>query len=531
MATWLAVFGGVLVVIIALDRLLAVPLWHRLLPLACLAGALVAGVISWIIHKPGRIQVALLLDERLNLHERLSTSLALDDDADAFARASVDDACRMAEHLNFRQALQLGPFRRWGFTAAAWACAGLAFCLLPALDPLGLHEQSLRQQHQQAQARQAQQQIQQAARSVLAVAQQVKDPALSAELAAIEQQAASMPSDEMKRQAIRKLGDLAEGMKAQERSRQEMAQELNKMLGQLRSPPKAASPELSRALAKGDFAKAAELAKSLQQKVQSNEMNPEQKQALASQLNELAKQLGQLASEQKELQRELEKAGLEKNLSQLSPEDLKKALEQKQLPQEQIDKLMQKAAACKGACEKGGALAQAMGRGGDSASDDSALDAELAEMAQQLSELEAAKLDMEARLAAVRELERAKKCLGGNCVSPGEQSPWEEGLADLAGPGSGKPGIGMGQRDSADSGDFGLDKAKAPTLQGKGPAVASWFFKGEQLKGESQRDYQQVMQAARDNAAQAIKENEIPRKYEGPVKKYFGELESPPPGQ
>jgi hypothetical protein len=86
----------------------------------------------------------------------------------------------------------------------------------------------------------------------------------------------------------------------------------------------------------------------------------------------------------------------------------------------------------------------------------------------------------------------------------------------------------MGQRDSDDSGDYNLEKVKAPTEQGKGPAVASWFFKGEQVKGDAQREYQQVIQAARDNAAEAIKDNDIPRKYEGAVKKYFGELESVP---
>ena len=55
--------------------------------------------------------------------------------------------------------------------------------------------------------------------------------------------------------------------------------------------------------------------------------------------------------------------------------------------------------------------------------------------------------------------------------------------------------------------------------------MASWLFKGPQVKGQSNKQLQDVIQAAKDTAAEAINDNEIPRKYEGPVKKYFGELE------
>jgi hypothetical protein len=61
--------------------------------------------------------------------------------------------------------------------------------------------------------------------------------------------------------------------------------------------------------------------------------------------------------------------------------------------------------------------------------------------------------------------------------------------------------------------------------QKDGPVVASWLIKGSQVKGESKKELQDVIQAGRDAAAEAIQDNEIPRKYELPVKKYFGDLE------
>ena len=54
------------------------------------------------------------------------------------------------------------------------------------------------------------------------------------------------------------------------------------------------------------------------------------------------------------------------------------------------------------------------------------------------------------------------------------------------------------------------------------------FFKGAQVKGEARKELSGIVQAAKDASAEAINENQIPRRYEGAVKKYFGELESAP---
>ncbi len=45
------------------------------------------------------------------------------------------------------------------------------------------------------------------------------------------------------------------------------------------------------------------------------------------------------------------------------------------------------------------------------------------------------------------------------------------------------------------------------------------------MKGESRREFSETVQAARDAAAEAISENEVPRKYEEAIKEYFGRLE------
>jgi hypothetical protein len=59
--------------------------------------------------------------------------------------------------------------------------------------------------------------------------------------------------------------------------------------------------------------------------------------------------------------------------------------------------------------------------------------------------------------------------------------------------------------------------------------IASWYFKDVQIKGEARRDFTEVVEAGRANAAEAISENQIPRKYEDAMKKYFGQLEQRKP--
>ena len=63
----------------------------------------------------------------------------------------------------------------------------------------------------------------------------------------------------------------------------------------------------------------------------------------------------------------------------------------------------------------------------------------------------------------------------------------------------------------------------------QGPVIASWYFKDTQVKGEARRDFTEVVEAGRASAADAISENQIPRKYEDAVKKYFGQLEQQAP--
>jgi len=163
----------------------------------------------------------------------------------------------------------------------------------------------------------------------------------------------------------------------------------------------------------------------------------------------------------------------------------------------------------------------------------------LEEIEAELAELEAMEQDADATLAALKEIKNAIRCTGqcqgqceGLCESDGggEETAWimatkNSSQSGTRGAGSGADLSRSGEKTKTTPDEFTLEKTKAATPTGEGPAVASWYVKGSQVKGESKKEFKDVIKAAKDGAAEAINDNEIPKKYEGPVKAYFGELE------
>jgi len=145
---------------------------------------------------------------------------------------------------------------------------------------------------------------------------------------------------------------------------------------------------------------------------------------------------------------------------------------------------------------------------------------------EQLDELEAIKQQLMLTEASLAEISRAIGYLGeGMCQGLGYQGPFMEGLSDKYGPGTGGPGVGYGPRSIDETGETSTKKTRLKNKPGQGPVIASWYFKDTQVTGEAKRDFSEVVQAGRDSAAEAISENQIPRKYEDAIKKYFGKLE------
>lgn len=520
-----AAAGVIGILTVLAERLLALSVINSFTLWSFTALVIALALLFWLLNQPSRMQMALLLDQRLKLNERFSTTLAMAESKDPFARAACQEARQTAQHVKPKGYFPIKPTKFWLYASSTWLMVGILFLFMPQKDLLGFLKKEQEQQEQARQVQLAQNDIKQTASSVKLAVKQLGNPELDAELAELTEVPKGAKPDMAKRQAIRKLGDIGDKLKKMQSNMQPGSVELmQRMFKQLRGSPNAFSQQLRLALAQGNFTQASNLMKQFQKQLLEGKLSEQQRKALSQQLQNLASQLQELARKNEQFEAELEKLGLNKKLAKLNEEQLLKALQKQGLSQEKIEQLLQKMAACRSACSRCSGIGKAMaacGAGAGGLSGD-----ELAAVAEQLDELDAIRQQIMLSQATLDEIERAIGRLGqGMCQGPGRQGPFQEGLSDRYGPGTGGPGRGYGPRASDEDGQTSSKKTRVKNKTGQGPVVASWYFKGTQVKGQAKRDFSEVIQAGRDSAAEAISENQIPRRYEESVKKYFGQLE------
>ena len=517
---------GILVMLVVLtDRLLALGIIKSINSQAILyfsAAAIILILLLWLLRQPSRMQVSLLLDERLKLHERFSTTLALADSDDPFADAARSEAKQKAKQVKIEGHFPIRPSRCWTYAVSTWLITAALIIFMPQKDLLGFLRKDRQEQERARQLEQTKVDIKEAADPVKLAIKQLGEPELADALNKLDQTPQDAKPQDIKRQAIRQLGDISDKIKQMQNGMQlDSVNLLQQMFKQLRGSSDVFSQKLRLALAKGQFSQASNLLSELQKELAKGNLSPEQQKALSKQMQDLAKRLQELARKNEEFEKELEKLGLNKELAKLNEQQLRQMLLNQGLAAENIEEILRKASAFRsaaGMCAGLGSAMAACGAGAGQLSGDG-----LAAAIDQLNEFDSLQQQLMLTQASLDEITRAIACLGEG-MGLGGQSPFMEGLPDRYGPGSGGPGVGYGPRGMA-ADDTSTQRTRLKNKPGQGPAIASWYFQESQIKGEARREFTEVIQAARDGAAAAISENEIPRKYEEAIKKYFGQLE------
>lgn len=514
----LAVAGILAGLAVLAQRLLAVTILSSLVLWVfwCIAGGAV--LFLWLIRLPHRMQVSLLLDERLGLRERFSTTLALANSDDPFAQAARAESLAAVQRVNLRGHFPISLSRSWYYGAGTWLIAIALVFLLPQKDLLGLMNKKQQVEEKTKQVEQAKAEVKQTTDAVKAVVEKLDDPALAEELKKLQGLAQAEQPEQIKREAIKTLGDLADKLKQmQDSARIDTANMMQQMLQKLHGSRDPFSQQVRMALAKGDFTQAAGMLAQLQSELSAGSLPEDKRKELAAQMQELAKELAKLAGQKSLIEDELAKLGLDKQLAQAGPEQLRQALQKQGLKPEMIDRLLKKVEACQGASARCSGLGQALGGaagGGGSLSPD-----DLSGVIDELNSLDA--LQQQALLLRAS-LAEVSNCLGSLGQGMGGHGQWK------IGPGGGQgDGIGLSTGEHSITSDplTANKTAKAPSRAQDGPIVASWYFRDTQVKGEAQRTFAEVVQAGRASAAEAVSENQIPRRYEDAVKAYFNQLE------
>lgn len=315
------------------DRLLALaaPGWVY----GVLAGlAVAAALVTAVITRPSRQHAAALVDDRLQLKDRLGTAMYAEALAEnnPFARRVVEDAQQAASKARVARAFPLHLSRSWNAAAPLAVVALLGYWLLPQFDLAGIHA---KQQQQIAQAAKSDAAVKQIALAQTIMGEVMKgdnrlshaDPTqLMDQLASISRRDLTTPG--MREKTAAQLSDIQQRLSNAQQSLNLKVQTLQNSLSGIEPQTEGDADEFAKALRRGDFAKAQQELQRLADKFAKGDMSDEEKKQLAQQFQQMAQQLQQMAQ-----QAQAQQAQMQQNIQQ--------QLQQQGMSQQQINQLQQ----------------------------------------------------------------------------------------------------------------------------------------------------------------------------------------------
>jgi len=501
-----------------LDRPLPGAEWA---PFAIAAGVgLLAAVAIALAGGPSRLDAAVAIDRAFRLNERLSTALTLP----AAARATPAGHALMADALRHVAALDLGAHFGLRAPRRAWLPlipAGLA--LLLVYLPGGWAQRTARADRvaDRAEARAITQQTKALGKSIARRRKELeKDKLAEAEklFAEIEKAADQLTKapPAQKDKALVKLNELHDALKDRQKDLGG-AEQVAKQLQQLKSmTSNGPADELAKALEKGDFAKAADELKKLQEQLAAGKLPEKDKQALKEQLGELKQKLEKLANQQ-ERRKQLEEARKNGSMSKEQFDQQMAKLDQQAKDLKKLDQLAQKIGQAQNAMSQGDMkkAADALGMG----------QKDIEQMARQMKELESLN-------DAMADLQDAKDGMNGdpsnqlgNRFDGDDNGPMGmDGDPNANGYGPGGRGRGQGRRPEAKDATSSYN-SKVRQQIGKGSAIQIGEAPPrEQRKGDSVITVQDTAEAASAQSAEALSNQKVPNGIRKHISGYFDEI-------
>jgi hypothetical protein len=578
--TWLTATGWSL--LIALLAAMAIVTATRMIgietPWPVYAGmgavALLVPTMLALSRRPDPGHVAVLIDDRLRLKDRLSTALyvtTLPDDP--LAPQVLRDAQGAAASAKVRNGFPVRLTRVWGWLPAAAAVFALLMVFVKPMDLLGLQATRLAQQQEAEQAAEAQERIVQAAAVIEQVQQQDAaldeiDPlSVMKEAASLTQRELSNP--EYRQKAAAKLSAVEEKLAKAEEQKSREFEALQNALSRL--DPQRAGPadRFAEALRRGDFEAAREALQALADSF--DELQPQQQDAAREQIENLARQLDEAAKQseqerersQESIRRQLADAGLSQEQIDdaqrqgYDPEHLQQMLERQGMSQQQAQQMAQQTQQqhqqsqsqkeCQGQCNGLGQSLQQMANamresqqgqgqsppqgqdnqqgqpspGGGMQSGSWQAQQQINDMARMQQQLQQMRQSQQAARQAMQSLQGS----GGS----GQQQQQNQG----GGQPSQQGGPGGREAGTADGGNpYGAERSYQPQQvdaygnigEGEGRIIASWMQKGEAAAGDATVQFNTAVTQAREGAERAIADDRVPARYHEAVGSYFRQL-------
>ncbi|MBC23650.1 MAG: hypothetical protein CMJ32_07015 [Phycisphaerae bacterium] len=484
---------------------------------------LAIGILALALSRPDSTAIALAIDQRLGLKERLSTALACRNRTDSFALAAIEDAISTASdpmiRKRARRKFPIGPPPGWWSGPALVLAVLIVWYAVPQGDLFSAEEPVDGQQMVMAKN-----QSQESIDVLVDQIQQNEELAnsLSSELGELGDSAFDKDQfktpEQVRREAIRQVTSLNQKLDEILNSQEAKTDAaLRDSLSSLTMPEDGPGKDLADAMKQGDFKKALEALKDLQDKIAEGELTEQQKQAASKQLEQLAKQLEDLSQQKKTLEEQLQRAGMDPELAN-NPQALQQALQNNQnINQQQKQALQQMAQAQQSAsqmCQSMSQACQSMAQQMTSGQEGSQSSGSQ-QMQQMLSDAE-----------MMQQMLQHAQAMQSQCQS--QCNGLGQAMSNKNGNGKGQ---GMGNRGQGAGGDAPIAPTPVGTRMVKetvkvegGDIIARQYIDGEVVVGESRVKMQELSSQLGDGFENGVIDDPVPTHLKDIHKRYFGEL-------
>ncbi|MCC7087272.1 MAG: hypothetical protein IT427_19895 [Pirellulales bacterium] len=484
-------------------------------------GLLAATAWTWIIRRRD-FDAAFEIDRRFGLQSRVASSLALatDELETPFGRALLSDTLRQVGRIDVGEKFPvvLGRHSWLPLVPAAVAAALFVF----------FNPQRSAEAQAKADALAVKKQIDESIKPLAKKFADRKQEATEQRLKEaehlfnkLEQGTRDLKKrDGDRNRALAKLNDLAKEL---ENRREKLAagERLKQQLAQMKNMSSGPAEQLAQALKTGNFRRAIQELEHLKAQLANSKLAPEKQIALADQMNAMKSALQKMADAQKKIEAALQqqKEHAEKASDHVAAQKLQNRLDKFAGQKPRMDILKELA-------NQLGQCAQCMKNG-----DGAKTQANLAELAKQLGEMERQAAEMAMLDGALDEIQAAKNAMVcKHCDGQGCKECQGSLLASQTGKGRPSKGIGRGEGDWGPRPEGPQESktydSRVRSSVGKGSAVVTGLVHGPNVKGAVLEDIKSQVEAAKHDQSDPLTDQRLPRQQRDHVQQYFDAFRS-----
>ena len=475
------------------------------------------------------VEAAIDLDERFQLKERVSSSLAMaeEDLAGEAGRALLLDAAQRIERVDVSDGF---PIRLDWRSALPLVPAVIVFLLVFLPDA---------QQRKEAQAKEdtlaTKQQIRTSTDELKKKVLQRRKKAEQLGMKDAHEVFKNLESglkelrdlkDNSRRSALRKLSELDTELRKR-RNAVGDAEDLKKQFSQLKNLKAGPAEKLAQHLKSGDYSKAIEALENLKQRLQQRDLTPEEQKKLAQQMRLMGEKLQQMVAAHRQgkerLQRSIDEARRRGDRDQVRKLQQKlDQMTQQNRQMQQLEKLAQKMSQCSQCMAQG----QGSGKSGQGRSDLQSAIAQMDEISDQLQQMQDAMEELEMLDEALDEIALSKDAMNcGQCKGQGCAAC--NGMGNLNGNGMGmREGQGRGPRPEQRT-DVGTYDSKVKSNSKRGKAVIVGEVAGPNKAGDTKVLIQEQLEEFKSSEGDPLTGKRLPKAQRDHVREYISSVQQP----